>query len=155
MRTRYRQVRFPEIVSGAVVLSDATSVVRGARTLYEDGALSRALELLELAIADNPQARQPWLALLEIHRQEGLAADFGALAARFQWQHGDAPEWPKVQAIGRDFDPDNPLFASDTPVPFDPLTDNWLEVPSDFSPGGLAADLHAAAIAGALGRRAA
>jgi hypothetical protein len=157
LRRRYIEERFPEIRSGAIVLDDPASVVKGARLFYEDGAIPRAVELLSFAIEDRPGQLRPWLALFEIYRLERLAGEYADLAGRFAQRHGETEQWPKVRAFGREVDPSNPLFQ-ETPVKsletigprearrmaaaaVDPVTENWLEAPMDFENEVLATEL--------------
>jgi hypothetical protein len=130
--------------------------VKGARLFYEDGAVSRAVELLQFAIEDKPADVRPWLALFEIFRLERLTGEFAELAGRFRQHHGGGEYWPKVQFFGREIDPANalykekPLNTLDTIGPrearrlaaglanvgpvsnFDPIAENWLNAPMDF-----------------------
>ncbi len=80
LRRRYMEERFPETVNRTIALDDADSVVKGARLFYEDGALPRAVELLQFAIEANPAQVKFWLALFEIFRLERLPGEFAELA---------------------------------------------------------------------------
>lgn len=146
LRRRYIEQRFPEIATGAISLSDPDSIVKAARLLYEDGALPRAVELLQFATEENPEEQKPWLALFEIFRLERLTGQFADLAMRFRDKHGHDANWPKVQFFGREIDPGNALYrdlsvgietikfeAGKPPVPatFDPVAENWLAAPMD------------------------
>ncbi|MBC8021579.1 MAG: hypothetical protein H7Y14_00560, partial [Burkholderiales bacterium] len=164
LRRRYIEERFPEITKGAIVLDDANSVVKGARLFYEDGAIARAVELLQYAVERNPGEVKAWLALFEIFRLERLSGEFAALAQRFQAQHGAGPYWPKVQYFGREIDPGNALYQApavntfETIGPtqarrmaaessFDPIAENWLGAPMDFENEVLANELRKAVMA--------
>ncbi len=132
--------------------------MKGARLFYEDGALPRAVELLQFAIEDKPAEVRTWLALFEIFRLERLTGEFAALAQRFHQQHGNTEYWRKVQYFGREIDPANPLYKEDaintleTIGPreakrlaagggVDPIAENWLEAPMDFENEVLANEL--------------
>lgn len=165
LRRRYIEERFPEIASGTIEPGEPDSVVKAARLFYEDGAIARAVELLQFAIEEDPAALKPWLALFEIFRLEGLTGEFAELAGRFQQHHGNDEYWRKVQFIGREIDPQNPLYreaafnsletigypaAKAAPaVAFDPLAENWLNAPMDFTTDALAATLRAGILADA------
>jgi pilus assembly protein FimV len=161
LRRRYIEERFPEVVNRAVVLEDPDSVIKAARLFYEDGALPRAVELLQFAIEDRPGEPRTWLALFEIFRLERLPGEYAQLAARFQAEHGATPWWPKVRYFGREVDPVNPLYRDpavntlETIGPrdarrlaaaasFDPITENWLNAPMDFQNEVLANELRSA-----------
>jgi outer membrane biosynthesis protein TonB len=165
LRRRYIEERFPEIASGTIAPADADSVVKAARLFYEDGALARAVELLQFALEEDPAPLKPWLALFEIFRLEGLSGEFGELARRFREHHGASDYWRKVQFIGREIDPPNALYREapvdhletigpaaarrSLPVTFDPLAENWLNAPMDFTTDALAASLRAGLLADA------
>jgi hypothetical protein len=164
LRRRYIEERFPEIANGAIVLGDAASVVKGARLFYEDGALPRAVELLQFAIEDRPGEIRAWLALFEIFRLERLTGEYAQLAARFREAHGTSEAWRKVRFFGREIDPGNPLYRDDAvstletigprearrlaaASTIDPIAENWLAAPMDFENEVLANDLRQALMA--------
>lgn len=165
LRRRYIEERFPEIASGTIAPGNPDSVVKAARLFYEDGAVARAVELLQFAVEENPAALKPWLALFEIFRLEGLAGEFGELAGRFRDHHATSLYWRKVQFIGRELEPGNPLYRETpvdhletigsparkkaAPVTFDPLAENWLNAPMDFTTDALAASLREGVLADA------
>jgi pilus assembly protein FimV len=160
LRRRYIEERFPETVNRTIVLDDADSVVKAARLFYEDGALPRAVELLQFAIEGNPGEVRFWLALFEIFRLERLSGEFAELARRFREQHGKTPAWRKVQYFGREIDPGNALYQDESfasletigpreaqriaAESFDPLAENWLNAPMDFENEVLANELRKA-----------
>jgi hypothetical protein len=144
MRRRYLEERFPEVLNGTLRLDDAASVVRMARLCHQDGALTRAIELLHLAIEDQPQEPALWLALFEIYRHEGLTVEFAQLARRFHDEHGDGSHWRKVQQLGREIDAGNLLYQGDEAG--GPANDDWLE-PAHPANEALAAELRQALLA--------
>jgi hypothetical protein len=157
LRRRYLEERFPETVSRTIALEDPDSVVKGARLFYEDGAMPRAVELLQFAIEGSPSEMRFWLALFEIFRLERLTGEFAELARRFREQFGRAAEWRKVQYFGREIDPGNRLYQDESfssletigprearrvaEETFDPLAENWLNAPMDFDNEVLANEL--------------
>ena len=163
LRRRYIQERFPELANRTISLGDTDSIVKGARLFCEDGAHSRAIELLTVAIEERPDEVKLWLALFEIYRLDELTAEFAELAERFRVRHGDSKFWPKVRFVGHEIDPQNPLYRSaasgngvenirdsvtrrpGTPD-FDPLAENWLNAPMDFMTDALASDLRRAVL---------
>jgi hypothetical protein len=164
LRRRYIEERFPEIANRTLALEDPSSVVKGARLFYEDGAIPRAVELLQFSIEANPAEVRPWLALFEIFRLERLTAEFAALARRFHDHHGNSEYWRKVQYFGREIDPANPLYTEDAvntletigpkqarrvaaAATFDPVAENWLDAPMDFENEVLANELRQAVMA--------
>jgi hypothetical protein len=150
-----------------VVLEEADSVVKGARLFYEDGALPRAVELLQFAIEDRPEEPKPWLALFEIFRLERLTGEYAQLAARFKAVHGESDHWRKVRYFGREIDPGNALYKEDSfntletigpresrrlaaaNATVDPIAENWLNAPMDFQNEVLANELRQVLMVGA------
>lgn len=162
LRRRYIEERFPEIAKGAIVPGNPDSVVKSARLFYEDGAISRATELLQYCTEEDPGSPRPWLALFEIYRLERMAREYGDLAQRFKEHHVKGGHWRKVQFFGREIDPGNTLyrdlsvgietiaFQSGKPpvtVVFDPVAENWLDAPMDFENEVLASALRRALLA--------
>jgi phage tail protein X len=159
LRRRYIEERFPEIANRTIVLADPDSVVKSARLFFEDGAISRAVELLQFATEEKPAEPKPWLALFEIFRLERLSGQFADLAQRFKEHHGRGENWRKVQYFGREIDPGNALyrdlavgietikFEVGKPLPttsFDPVAENWLNAPMDFENEVLVVELRRA-----------
>jgi hypothetical protein len=165
LRKRYIEERFPELANRTISLDDTDSIIKGARLFYEDGAHSRAIELLTFAIEERPGSVKPWLALFEIYRLEGMAAEFADLASRFHGSHENNEYWPKIQFIGREIDPQHPLYVDSAynnletigytssraldprKLDFDPQAENWLNAPMDFMTDALASDLRRAVMA--------
>ena len=164
LRRRYIEERFPEIANGTIALDEPNSVVKAARLFYEDGAIARAIELLQFAIERKPAEVKSWLALFEIFRLERLSGEFAKLAQRFKEHHGKGKFWPKVQFFGREIDPGNKLYQDESfksfetigpagarrmaeEASFDPIAENWLNAPMDFQNEVLANELRKALMA--------
>jgi hypothetical protein len=160
LRRRYLEERFPEVARGAIRLDEPKSVIKAARLFYEDGAIARAIELLHFAIETKPEEIRLWLALFEIFRLERLRGEYAELARRFQDRHGSTDAWRKVQYFGREIDAGNMLYQDEAfksletigpaaarraqQAKFDPLAENWLDVPGDFENEALANELRKA-----------
>jgi hypothetical protein len=139
-RQRYMEERFPELAHHSISVDEPDSIIDAARHHYEEGQLQKAIELLTYAFEERPGQLRFWLALFEIHRLEQRLDDFAELAARFKNVHGGTDAWPKVQHIGRDLDPGQPLYSAalgrlgvPMDADFDPMSENWLNVPMDFT----------------------
>lgn len=164
LRRRYIEERFPEIQNRTIALENPASVIKAARLFYEDGAVTRAAELLQFAVDENAGEVRPWLALFEIFRLERLTGEFEALAGRFREHHGKGAHWRKVQFFGREIDPGNALYREEavntletigpreakrlaaglsivSAANFDPIAENWLDAPMDFEDQVLANEL--------------
>jgi hypothetical protein len=147
-RRRYIEMRYPEVANGTVTVDDPDSVINAARQYFEEGQIQGAAELLTYAFEEHPGQLRFWLALFEIYRLERMTTEFCELAAHFRGFHSGTDVWPKVQHIGRDLDPSNPLFAEalgSLGLPpdrdFDPIAENWLNAPMDFTSDVLMAEL--------------
>jgi hypothetical protein len=144
-RLQYMYERFPELMSRTVSIDEADTVVNAARLYYEEGQADRACELLTFGVEERPQEVRFWLAQFEIYRLDQRAAEFSALAAKFHVLFSYSPAWPKVRRIGHELDPANPLFAAGRDVlasdAFDPVAENWLNAPMDFTAEALMSDL--------------
>jgi pilus assembly protein FimV len=147
-RRRYIEMRYPEVANKTVTVDDPDSVINAARQYFEEGQIQSAAELLTYAFEERPGQLRFWLALFEIYRLERMTAEFCGLAAHFRDFHSGTDVWPKVQHIGRDLDPSNPLFATalgrlGLPVDreFDAIAENWLNAPMDFTSDVLMAEL--------------
>jgi hypothetical protein len=135
-----------------IILNNPASVVERARVHYlEDGDTMKAVDLLELSVALNPDMQQPWLALFALYRRESLVRPYEKLAQRFHTRFPDDAHWPTVQQLGWEIDPDNLQYATATALtmPDDSsdsvrqdVTDEWLGVPLDFTGFLLAGELH-------------
>jgi len=114
------------------------------------GREAQAEEILREALHAQPERQAIRLKLLEMHAARRDVEAFATLAAEMHEQTGGAnEEWPRVVALGREIDPDNPLYAY--PRDFDPSATTTPDLPSDTgsdalggsfdddSPGGSAA----------------
>jgi hypothetical protein len=144
-RLQYMYERFPELMSRTVSLDEADTVINAARLYYEEGQVDRACELLTFGVEERPQETRFWLAQFEIFRLEQMRTEFVSLASKFHVLFSYSPSWPKVRQIGHELDPANPLFAAGRDVlgtdAFDPVAENWLNSPMDFTADALMSDL--------------
>lgn len=147
-RAAYIAQRFPELANEMISPDEPDSIINAARLSFEDGYVQRAAELLTYAFEERPGQLRFWLALFEIYRLERMTGEFSALAAQFKDMHGGTDVWPKVQYIGRELDPANPLYApalGRLGLPddreFDAVAENWLNAPMDFTSDVLQSEL--------------
>lgn len=152
-RLQYMHERYPELQTNTVSIDDADSVINAARLYYDESdkgsGADKACELLTFAVEERPQQFRYWLAQFEIFRLENRVADFSALASKFHVLFSHTPSWPKVRHIGHELDPSNTLFAGGiaplaTEMRFDPIAENWLNAPMDFTSDALMSDLRQA-----------
>ncbi|MEO8102887.1 MAG: hypothetical protein ABI790_10185 [Betaproteobacteria bacterium] len=153
-RLQYMHERYPELKTNTVSIDDADSVINAARFYYEEAdkgnGRDKASELLTFAVEERPQEIRYWLAQFEIFRLENMVAEFTAMAGKFHVLFSHTPAWPKVRHIGHELDPGSPLFAAGgSPLlagetRFDPIAENWLNAPMDFTSEALMSDLRLA-----------
>jgi hypothetical protein len=139
VQERYFVERYGADALGAAPLGDPEALVRQARMHYQDdGDLFKSIDLLELAIAFNPAAERPWLALFAILSGERMHWPFESLARRYREQCPDHRHWPSIRRLGREIDRGNPLYGvQDVTGSVGPgaegLIEEWLGVPLDFT----------------------
>lgn len=153
-RLQYMHERYPELKTNTISIDDADSVINAARLYYDEGdkgnGRNKASELLTFAVEERPQEIRYWLAQFEIFRLENMAAEFTAMAGKFHVLFSHTTAWPMVRHIGHELDPGNPLFAAGgSPLlagemRFDPIAENWLNAPMDFTSDALMSDLRLA-----------
>ena len=153
-RLQYMHERYPELKTNTISIDDADSVINAARLYYDEGEAGggrdKACELLTFAVEERPQEIRYWLAQFEIFRLENMTAAFGELASKFHVLFGHSTAWPKVRHIGHEIDPGNPLYAEagrpslSGETRFDPIAENWLNAPMDFTSDALMSDLRLA-----------
>jgi hypothetical protein len=155
LRAMYMRERYPELQTNTVSLDDPSSLVNAARNYFEEdeteslhvSGREKACDLLTYALEERPQQMRYWLALLEIYRADGMAREYGELAAKFNFLFAQSNAWPLVAAIGHEIDPSNALFASTKPhEAVDPVMLNWLNAPADDVVGALAAEFRLAVL---------
>ena len=95
-----------------ITLTEVDSVVEEADLYMIYGWTQKAIDLLLQHVEKHPSEAQPWLMLFDIYHSQGLKDAFEKLAKRCHSCLDDAELWKKVQALGRDLDPNNSLYAS-------------------------------------------
>lgn len=128
-----------------VALSSPEEIVQQARTHYmDDNDVFRAIDLLEMAVSARKDSPRPWQALFAIYRRERMPERYQRLVLAYRSAFGEDDNWPAIQSLGREIDPENPLYAAaaqTAPLPED-LLERWLGVPLDFTAHLLANEMH-------------
>src|SRR4029077_1113931 len=76
------------------------------------GRDAQAEEILKEALKKDPQRQEIYLKLLEIHAQHNQPSAFETVASElYSVSGGQGEVWQKAMALGRQLDPNNPLFA--------------------------------------------
>jgi len=138
IRDRYISVRFAGVARGAADLENPTRVIKAARLSYEEHEGEIALEMLRLAIGQNPAEPKLRLAEMDLAFRLGDAARFRDSARAFQADFPASPERPEVERLGRSFAAS--AFARDDGAD----TPCWIEEPWDATPTLDAAEFHRA-----------
>lgn len=149
LRDRYISVRFSGVAKSSQDLEASGQVIKAARHYFEDDQARRAVELLELAIEQHPEAEALWLALIEILFLVRMRNEFCKVAARFKVQHPASPQWVEVARLGAVIAGDNLMFRAAAGGPrahehYGPWPDlpNWIQAPWDLTAEVSAADFH-------------
>ncbi len=150
IRDRYVSVRFAGVARSAADLQDAARVIKASRLAFEEGHPDSALELLELAVEQNPFEKSLWLAELEMSFLLRDAERFVDSARAFRAAHPASAEWSEVERLGRALAPAETLFgARQGPRAHEhygpwPNLPNWIQAPWDLTAEIVAADFRRA-----------
>jgi len=144
IRDRYISVRFAGVARGAADLENPTRVIKAARLSFEDGEGEAALELLQLALAQNPIDLSLRIAELDLTWRMGERTRFLDAARVFHVLFPRSREWEEIARVARGIAPGDDLFtapaaearADEAPGP------RWLEPPWSAATSGDAAEFH-------------
>jgi hypothetical protein len=150
IRGRYLAARFPGVTRSAADLLETKRIIQAARLYFEERKSDRAIELLDLAIAQCPADESLPLARLEIAFLTQDATLYVALAAAFRSAHPSSPQWGEVARLGRAIAPEEAAFgtaggprATDHYGPW-PDMPNWIQAPWDLTAEVRATEFHQA-----------
>ncbi len=92
--------------------TDEVDPIAEAEVYLAYGRDAQAEEILKDALKKDPQRQEIYLKLLEIHAQHNKPSAFETVATElFAVSQGQGEVWPKAVALGRQLDPNNPMFA--------------------------------------------
>src|SRR5205085_1872790 len=92
--------------------TDEVDPIAEAEVYLAYGRDAQAEEILKDALKKDPQRQEVYLKLLEIHAQHNKPSAFETVAGElYSVSHGQGEIWHKAQALGRQLDPNNPMFA--------------------------------------------
>ncbi|MEP6656482.1 MAG: FimV/HubP family polar landmark protein [Betaproteobacteria bacterium] len=95
--------------------TDEVDPIAEAEVYLAYGRDAQAEEILKDALKKDAQRQDVYLKLLEIHAQHNKPSAFEAVAADlFSVSHGQGDTWHKAVALGRQLDPNNPMFAEES-----------------------------------------
>jgi hypothetical protein len=139
IRDRYVSVRFEGVARSAADLQDPARVIKASRLKFEEGHPEGALEILELAIEQNPFEKSLWLAELEMAFLLRDVERFVDSARAYRAAHPKSAEWSEVERLGRALAPTETLFgARQGPRAHEhygpwPNLPNWIQAPWDLT----------------------
>ncbi|AMC35583.1 type IV pilus assembly protein FimV [Janthinobacterium sp. B9-8] len=88
------------------------NVSEEAQMLLDHGLITQAINLLKSEIEQYPSGLALWMKLFEVYVSQGMRQEFQNRAVGFRLQFSSDGLWQQVQSMGRDLDPDNPLYLS-------------------------------------------
>jgi pilus assembly protein FimV len=94
-----------------ITLTEVDSVVEEADLYMIYGWTQKAVDLLLQHIEKSPAEVQPWMMLFDVYHSQELKDAFEKLATRFHSTFDNRELWEKVQALGRDLEPANEMYA--------------------------------------------
>jgi pilus assembly protein FimV len=98
--------------------TDEVDPIAEAEVYLAYGRDAQAEEILKDALKKDPQRQEIYLKLLEIHAQHNKPSAFETVAAELYAQcQGQGETWQKAVALGRQLDPNNPMFAEGSAAP--------------------------------------
>ncbi|MCL4761254.1 MAG: hypothetical protein KJ018_05620, partial [Burkholderiales bacterium] len=92
--------------------TDEVDPIAEAEVYLAYGRDAQAEEILKDALKKDPQRQEIYLKLLEIHAQHNKPSAFETVASElYSVSQGQGEVWQKAVALGRQLDPNNPMFA--------------------------------------------
>ena len=92
--------------------TDEVDPIAEAEVYLAYGRDAQAEEILKDALKKDPQRQEIYLKLLEIHAQHNKPSAFETVAAElYSVANGQGEVWKKAVALGRQLDPNNPMFG--------------------------------------------
>ena len=98
--------------------TDEVDPIAEAEVYLAYGRDAQAEEILKDALKKDPARQEIYLKLLEIHAQHNKPSAFETVAAELYAQcQGQGEVWQKAVALGRQLDPNNPMFVEGAAPP--------------------------------------
>src|SRR5215813_8810809 len=92
--------------------TDEVDPIAEAEVYLAYGRDAQAEEILKEALKKDPQRQEIYLKLLEIHAQHNKPSAFETVAAElYSVSQGQGDVWQKAVGLGRQLDPNNPMFT--------------------------------------------
>ena len=98
--------------------TDEVDPIAEAEVYLAYGRDAQAEEILKDALKKDPQRQEIYLKLLEIHAQHNKPSAFETVASElYAVSQGQGETWQKAVALGRQLDPNNPMFSEGGSAP--------------------------------------
>ena len=91
-------------------VNEVDSMLEEAELYANHGHPATTVKILQEVIKTHPSKAAAWSLLLSSYSSLGKAVEFEKTAGEFLKHHKDSLLWSSVQALGRTFDPNNPLY---------------------------------------------
>jgi len=117
--------------------TDEVDPIAEAEVYLAYGRDAQAEEILKDALKKDPQRQEIYLKLLEIHAQHNKPSAFETVASElYAVSQGQGEVWQKAVALGRQLDPNNPMFSEGgtPPAPLEPRVTDVAHAPMERSP---------------------
>lgn len=88
------------------------------------GRPSKAVEMLLDIVKRHPSKAEAWSLLLSTYSSLAKGDEFEKIAREFLKHHKDSPLWRGIQALGRTFDQNNPMYADNSSTSAPSLPEN-------------------------------
>ena len=112
--------------------TDEVDPIAEAEVYLAYGRDAQAEEILKDALKKDPQRQEIYLKLLEIHAQHNKPSAFETVASElYSVSQGQGEVWQKAVALGRQLDPNNPMFAEGGAPRAAPAAARRLQPPRD------------------------
>src|SRR5213079_1998669 len=97
--------------------TDEVDPIAEAEVYLAYGRDAQAEEILKEALKKDAQRQEIYLKLLEIHAQHNKPSAFETVATElYSISNGQGEIWHKAMALGRQLDPNNPLYSEGAEV---------------------------------------
>lgn len=103
VRLKYITARFLQMPEPRVSLRNTDEILGWVQQMRDDGTPRAAVELVRLAIEEDPQQRSLWLFLLGQACEDDNASEFNELVQAFFIQFPNDVATPQIDALGQRF----------------------------------------------------
>lgn len=103
IRLRYITARFLQMPEPRISLRNTGEILRWAQQMMDDGMPRSAIELVRLAIEEDPEQRPLWLLLIGRACEDDNATEFGELVQAFTAQFPHDPAMTQVDSMAQRF----------------------------------------------------